>query len=138
MKPKRRRMIYILVLLAALAAAAALVMDAFSDQLQFFYSPSDLLSKPPAIGQTIRLGGMVVEGSLHKDSATFLVTFQLTDLQNSTHVEYRGLLPDLFKEKSGDVVTGQLRADGIFAAETILAKHDENYMPPEVAGALKR
>ncbi len=138
MKPKHRRLIYVLFAMVAIGCAAALVLTAFKDNLQFFFSPTDIKNNPPVAGQTIRLGGMVQAGSIKKDQDKLIVKFRLTDFENSIDVEYRGVLPDLFREDSGAVAIGKIGADGVFAAQSILAKHDENYMPPEVAKSLKK
>ena len=137
MKAKHRRLCYVALLLGVLAASTTLVLDAFSENIQFFYAPSDIAAKHPPVGKTMRVGGMVVPGSIVKDKQSLSVKFTLTDFAHQTAVEYHGALPDLFKENSGAVVIGKLRADGVFAGESVLAKHDENYMPPEVAKSLK-
>lgn len=136
LKPKYRRMIYIAVLLAVVGGAVTMVMNAFSDNMQFFTSPSELLANPPAADRQLRLGGMVVVGSIKRDANTLRVDFRLTDYAAEVAVTYTGAVPDLFKENSGAVVIGSY-ADGVFVAETLMARHDENYMPPEVAAALK-
>lgn len=135
MTRKRRRMLFVLVGLALLGSATALVLSAFQDSLVFFYSPTDLLAKPQAGGRAVRLGGLVERGSVVKDGAT--VHFRVTDLKKSLLVTYKGVLPDLFRESQGVVVEGNLLPDGSFSASEVLAKHDEKYMPPEVAKALK-
>ena len=125
----------------ALGVAAGLALWAVQDNMQFFYSPSDLAAKPVSPGQTIRLGGLVEEGSL-VEAEGLVVRFSITDRVVSTSVTYdqaaHGLLPDLFKEGQGVIVTGAIGAGGSFSASEVLAKHDETYMPPEVADALKR
>jgi len=137
MKAKHKRLIYILIMLSALGGAVALVLNAFSDNLQFFYAPSDILSQPRGTGKVMRLGGMVVPGSIEKSADGLSVTFRVTDFAHETPVRHRGVLPDLFKENSGAVMIGTWDADGVFTAQTVLAKHDEKYMPPEVAKSLK-
>lgn len=132
---KRRRLYLVGASLAALGAAAWLVLGAFEDSVVFFYSPSQLAAEGVQPGQRIRLGGLVAAGSVARDGAT--VRFTLSDGAASTAVAYTGTLPDLFREGQGVVTEGAMRGDGTFAAETVLAKHDENYMPPEVAKKLK-
>ena len=132
MKPKRRRLYIIGLALLCLGAATALVLTAFEDNIVFFYSPTELAEKPDiGPGRMMRIGGLVAEGSVLKNDATVSFT-------NSTvPVSYTGMLPDLFREGQGVVVEGSLGADGRFIATEVLAKHDENYMPKEVADALK-
>src|SRR5688500_2309440 len=136
MTRKQRRMTMIGVCGAILTAAAALVLVALNDQIVFFYSPTDLTKQTMAGGTRVRLGGLVEEGSVARadDGA---VSFALTDTANRIIVTYRGLLPDLFREGQGIVAEGMMAADGTVTAETVLAKHDENYMPKEVVDALK-
>ncbi len=135
MKPKHRRLYVVALALLALGTAAALVLNAFEDNLVFFYSPTDLEQKPVAIGQAIRVGGLVEEGSVVKSGID--VRFTITDGARTVPVAYTGVLPDLFREGQGIVSFGRLSPDGTFRAEEVLAKHDENYMPKEVADALK-
>jgi cytochrome c-type biogenesis protein CcmE len=129
-------MIVVLAGLAALGVASALVLSAFQDNLVFFHSPSDLAAEPIPPERVFRLGGLVEEGSVTRDGNT--IRFRVTDLAQSVPVSYSGLLPDLFREGQGVVAEGRLTADGRFVASNVLAKHDENYMPPEVADSLKR
>ena len=135
MTPKRKRLWLLLGSLAVLGAAATLVLTALNDNIVFFYSPTQLAEKKPAPGQRLRIGGLVAQGSVKKEGQE--VRFVVTDLQKTVAVVYRGLLPDLFREGQGVIAEGMLGADGVFAAREVLAKHDENYMPPEVAKALK-
>jgi cytochrome c-type biogenesis protein CcmE len=137
MTRKRRRMLYVAIGLVLLGSATALVLSAFQDSLVFFYSPTDLLAKPEAAGHAVRLGGLVEQGSVVKESDGITTRFRVTDLKKSLLVAYKGVLPDLFREGQGVVVEGTLLADGSFHANEVLAKHDEKYMPPEVAKALK-
>ncbi len=137
MKPKRRRMILIGLGMLALAGAAALTLTAFEENLVFFYSPSDLAEREMPPGRPFRLGGLVEEDSLMKRNGGLTVEFRITDLSHSVPVTYRGILPDLFGEGQGVVTDGTLGPDGVFVAREVLAKHDENYMPPEVAQALR-
>jgi cytochrome c-type biogenesis protein CcmE len=134
-KPKHRRLFLVLAAMAALGGATALVLNAFEDSLVFFYSPTDLAEKPLVIGQPIRVGGLVKDGTVRK--AGLDVTFAITDGARTVQVAYHGVLPDLFREGQGVVTRGTLGPDGTFLAEEVLAKHDENYMPPEVVDALK-
>lgn len=135
MTRKRQRMYFVLAGLCVLGVAAALVLTAFEDSLVFFHSPSDLTEKQIPAGQNVRLGGLVEEGSVTKDGVT--VHFKVTDLATSVPVLFKGLLPDLFREGQGVVTEGSLNENGVFIATNVLAKHDENYMPPEVAESLK-
>jgi cytochrome c-type biogenesis protein CcmE len=136
MTRKQRRLYFTLTGLAALAVAAALVLSAFQDNLVFFYSPSDVAQKQIPAERRFRLGGLVEPGSVAKAGTT--TAFAVTDNARTIKVVYTGLLPDLFREGQGVVTEGRLNGDGVFMAATVLAKHDENYMPPEVADALKR
>lgn len=136
MKPKRRRLYLMLAGLATLGGAAALVLDAFQDSIVFFLSPSELAEKPLPPGRAIRLGGLVEQGSLERHGTA--VRFKVTDLKRDIRVAYTGILPDLFREGQGVVCEGTLLPDGSFVAASVLAKHDERYMPPEVAAALKK
>jgi cytochrome c-type biogenesis protein CcmE len=135
MSPKRKRLWLLLGSLGVLGAAAALVLSALSDNIVFFYSPSQLAEKhvPPA--RRFRLGGLVEKGSVQKKGDE--VSFRVTDLKQDVEVVYRGILPDLFREGQGVIAEGALGSDGTFVAREVLAKHDEKYMPPEVARALK-
>ena len=121
---------------AALGIAAALVLSAFQKNLVFFFTPSQVAANEAPQGRTFRIGGMVVPGSLKREGVN--VEFTVTDTAKSMRVTYRGQLPDLFREGKGVVAQGQLGADGMFRASEVLAKHDENYMPPEAADAVKR
>lgn len=136
MTRKRRRLYFLLAGMAALGLAAALILAAFRENLVFFYSPTEALEKHVPIGKAFRVGGLVKEGSVVKHGDN--VTFAVTDLVKEIPVAYSGALPDLFREGQGVVAEGALRADGTFQATQILAKHDERYMPPEVAAALKK
>jgi cytochrome c-type biogenesis protein CcmE len=135
MAPKRKRLYLLLGSLGVLGVAAALVLSALNDNLVFFYSPSQVAEKHPAPERRFRLGGLVEAGSVKKAGQE--VRFIVTDTHQSVQVVYRGLLPDLFREGQGVVAEGALGADGVFVAREVLAKHDENYMPPEVAKAIK-
>lgn len=135
MKRKHRRLTLLLLSLGGLAVAAMLVLNAFDDSLVFFYSPSDLAEKPVEPGKRFRLGGLVEEGSIVRDGAT--LRFRVTDLSRAIPVTFVGIVPDLFREGQGVVAEGSLGTDGTFAASDVLAKHDETYMPREVADALR-
>ena len=136
MTRKRRRLVFVLIGVAMLSVATALVLFAFNKNIVFFYSPTDLLAQPQPAGQGFRLGGLVEQGSVAQDGTT--IRFRITDKKNTLLVVYRGVLPDLFREGQGVVVEGSLAPDGSFTASSVLAKHDEKYMPPEVAAALKK
>ncbi|MEY4750911.1 MAG: hypothetical protein RIQ60_3125 [Pseudomonadota bacterium] len=135
MTPRRKRAYIAVGVLAAVGAIAALVLNAFESNLVFFYSPSQVAAKEAPSGRTFRLGGMVETGSVKRDGV--LVNFMVTDTVKTVPVRYSGILPDLFKEGKGVVAQGKIE-DGVFVAREVLAKHDENYMPPEAAEALKR
>ena len=136
MTRKKRRLTAIAGAGAVLALAAALVLVALRDQIVFFYSPTEIADKSLAPGTRVRLGGLVVEGSV-KRASDGSVSFAVTDTANETEITYRGILPDLFREGQGIVAEGVLAAGGTLTAESVLAKHDENYMPKEVVDALK-
>ena len=138
MTRKRRRLLALVVGLGFLGAASALVLAAFSDNLVFFYSPSDLAAKAVAPGRRIRIGGLVEQHSLAREADRNGVTFRVTDGRTVIAVVYDGVLPDLFREGQGVVAEGRRRGDGVFVATSVLAKHDEKYMPREVADALKK
>ena len=139
MTRKQRRMSFVVVGLATLGIAAALVLNALEDSIVFFYSPTDIATKAELKkNQRLRLGGLVKEGSWKKPTTGLTHSFSVTDLSHDVPVTYKGIVPDLFRENQGVVVEGRLMADGSFKADEVLAKHDENYMPPEVAEALKK
>lgn len=134
MKTRHKRMAIAGGVLVVVGAITALVLTAFQSNLVFFYSPTQIQTKEAPVGRTFRLGGLVVEGSIKREGVR--VDFQVTDTAQTVPVRFEGILPDLFKEGKGVVAQGQLR-DGVFEAKEVLAKHDENYMPPEAAEALK-
>ena len=134
MKPRHKRIAIAVGVVAAVGVAVGLVLNAFQSNLVFFYSPSQIASNEAPVNRTFRLGGMVEEGSVKREGVT--VRFVVTDTAKTVPVRYEGILPDLFKEGKGVVAQGQLQ-DGVFVAREVLAKHDENYMPPEAAEALK-
>jgi cytochrome c-type biogenesis protein CcmE len=134
MKPRHKRLAIAVGVVAAVGVAVALVLNAFQSNLVFFYSPSQIAAHEAPANRTFRLGGMVQEGSVKRHGVR--VEFVVTDTAKTVPVHYEGILPDLFKEGKGVVAQGQLK-DGVFVAREVLAKHDENYMPPEAAEALK-
>ena len=138
MKARHRRFAWIAAGLVAIGVAVGLVLNAFQSNLVFFYSPSQVLSKEAPVGRPFRIGGMVESGSLKREKETLTVQFVVTDTAQNVTVRYTGLLPDLFKEGKGVVAQGSLGADGVFTATEVLAKHDENYMPPEAAAAIEQ
>ena len=136
MKTRHTRGLIVVGVLAALSVAVGLVLNAFNSNLVFFYTPTQVAAKEAPTGKTFRVGGLVQQGSVARDGVT--VNFLVTDTAKTVPVRYQGVLPDLFKEGKGVVAQGQLGPDGVFAAREVLAKHDENYMPPEAAEALKK
>ena len=132
---KTRRLYIVLAGMTMLGLAAGLVLFAFQDSLVFFYTPSDLVGKEVKPGQRVRLGGLVADGSVEKDGTT--VRFVVTDYSAELQVTYTGILPDLFRESQGVIAEGSLLPDGSMEATSVLAKHDENYMPKEVSDKLK-
>ena len=136
MKPRHKRLAIVVGGLAALGIAATLVLNAFQSNLVFFFTPTQVANGEAPKGRAFRIGGLVKDGSLQRTDIT--ARFVVTDTAKEIPVAYTGILPDLFKEGKGVVAQGQLGADGVFAAREVLAKHDENYMPPEAAEALKR
>lgn len=138
MKPARRqRLIIILLMLAGVGIAVGLALNSFNDNLMYFYSTTEVKAGKAPEETLFRLGGMVVDGSVNRPGDDLLVQFDLTDFEQQVRVEYTGILPDLFREGQGIVAKGRLNQQGVFVAEEVLAKHDENYMPPEVAESLK-
>lgn len=138
MTRKRARIYGVLLLLLGAGAATGLVLAALKDNISYFRTPTEIVSgnyPERASGHGVRLGGLVEKGSVRREGD--VVTFSVTDLANSLPVRYQGIVPDLFREGQGVVAEGKMNAEGVFAAHTILAKHDENYMPPEAAHALK-
>jgi len=136
MTRKQRRLTFLGSAMAVLIVAVALVLTALQDTLMFFYSPSDLDQTGPQANEAFRLGGLVKEGSVEQLDGG-VVAFTITDLAATVPVRYKGILPDLFREGQGVVTQGRLNEQGVFVADEVLAKHDENYMPAEVADALK-
>ena len=138
MTRKRKRLLVVLLGLGMLGIASALVLFAFNDNLVFFMSPSDLASKGAPETRRLRLGGLVETGSVARQADGRTIDFRVTDGNSTVPVVFSGVLPDLFREGQGVVVEGALGRNGVFKADTVLAKHDERYMPPEVADALKK
>jgi cytochrome c-type biogenesis protein CcmE len=137
MSPRRKRMVVIGLLVLGMGLATALILRAFNQNLMYFYSTSDVVAGKAPSARDFRIGGLVVNGSLKRLPNSLTVNFVLSDLKKEVTVTYTGILPDLFREGQGIVANGQLGADGVFKAREVLAKHDENYMPPEVAASLK-
>jgi len=135
MKPRHKRLAIAAGILSVVGIAAALVLNAFQSNLVFFYTPTQVAANEAPTARNFRLGGLVVAGSVKREGVS--VNFMVTDTAKTVPVKFEGILPDLFKEGKGVVAQGQLR-DGVFQAREVLAKHDENYMPPEAAEALKR
>ncbi|APV51193.1 cytochrome c biogenesis protein CcmE [Betaproteobacteria bacterium GR16-43] len=138
MKPRTKRAAWIMAGIAALGVAVALVLNAFQSNLVFFFTPTQVAANEAPRDRAFRIGGLVEAGSLARDSDALTVRFKVTDTARTIPVVYTGILPDLFKEGKGVVAQGKLGPDGVFRASEILAKHDENYMPPAAADALKK
>jgi len=138
MKPRHKKLTIIIASVAALGLSATLVLDAFQSNLVFFFSPTQVAANEAPLGKSFRIGGLVEEGSVKRQSDGVTVNFVVTDTAKVIPVVYTGILPDLFKEGKGVVAQGKLSSDGIFRADEVLAKHDENYMPPEAAAALEQ
>jgi cytochrome c-type biogenesis protein CcmE len=136
MKSRHKRLALLVGGLAALGVAAALILSAFRENLVFFFSPSDVVAQKAPRDRSFRIGGLVQEGSVRRDGV--LVSFKVTDTAQTVPVVYQGILPDLFREGKGVVAQGKLGADGVFRASEVLAKHDENYMPPEASHAVEQ
>jgi cytochrome c-type biogenesis protein CcmE len=136
MTRKQRRLVLIGVAGAVLMSATGLVLSALNDEIVFFRTPTELAERQVGVGDRVRMGGLVAEGSVERTGETD-VRFAVTDTASTIPVVYTGILPDLFREGQGVVTEGRLGTDGVFVADTVLAKHDENYMPKEVADALK-
>ena len=136
MKAKHQRLVLVALGVTAVMGASALALSALKDEAAFFYAPGDVVGKSPPVGRGVRLGGMVEEGSIRRQPDGVSIAFTVTDGKARVPVTFSGIAPDLFKEKSGVVAEGQFRPDGSFAADNLLAKHDERYMPPEMAGKM--
>jgi cytochrome c-type biogenesis protein CcmE len=138
MTPRQRRMLLVALIVVGVGAATTFALTAFQENLLYFYSPSDVAAGKAPNDKSFRLGGMVPEGSFKRAPGSMEATFTLTDYGHNITVKYAGVLPDLFREGQGVVARGRLGPDGVFIAEEVLAKHDENYMPPDVADALRK
>ncbi len=136
MKTRHKRLLLIFAGLVVLGAVVALVLNAFQSNLVFFFSPTQVAAGEAPKGKPFRIGGMVKEGSIQREADGVTLRFAITDTERDIAVKYKGILPDLFKEGKGAVVQGRIGEDGIFVAKEVLAKHDENYMPPEAAKAV--
>lgn len=136
MTPRRQRMMFALAIVAGVGLAVALALAAIQQNMRYFYDASQIKSGEAPVGVTIRVGGLVLAGSVQRNDKAD-VEFDVTDLKQQVRIRYTGILPDLFREGQGIIAIGKLGADGIVIAEDVLAKHDENYMPPEVAKSLK-
>lgn len=138
MTPRHRRLTAVILVLVGVAVAAGLALKAFNKNILYYYTPSQVAAGAARPGQAFRMGGLVTNGSVQRTPGSMTVRFTLTDMQHSVPIVYTGILPDLFREGQGIVVHGALAADGQFTADEVLAKHDEKYMPPEIAAAIKR
>jgi cytochrome c-type biogenesis protein CcmE len=138
MKPRHKKLALIVLVVAGLGVAVALVLNAFNSNLVFFFSPTQVAAGEAPTSRAFRIGGRVEEGSIKREADGLTTRFVVTDTAKTIPVTYTGILPDLFKEGKGVVAEGRLGADGLFAANQVLAKHDENYMPPEAASAIEQ
>ncbi len=138
MTPRHKRLVFASLLVGCCAVAAGLVLNAFRSNVVFFFSPSDVVAQKAPQERLFRMGGLVEDGSVQRQANGITVRFSVTDTVQRVPVEYTGILPDLFREGKGVVTQGRLGPDGVFRAQEVLAKHDENYMPPEAASALER
>ena len=138
MTPRRRRMVLVGLILLGVSAAAVFALTAFQDNLLYYYPPADVAAGKAPVDRVFRLGGMVEEGSVKRETGSMEVRFVVTDFQKDVTVSYSGVLPDLFRDGQGVIARGKLGSDGVFVAQEVLAKHDENYMPPEVAESLRK
>ncbi len=137
MTPRQRRIVLVVGILAGVSMAGALALRAFQENVMFFFDPSQVAAGEAPTGERFRLGGMVKPGTVNRQAGSLDMRFVVTDFQRDVPVRYSGVVPDLFRENQGVVAHGRLGGDGVFVADEILAKHDENYMPPEVARAIK-
>ena len=138
MKPRKKKFVFIIIALVALSAAVGLVLYALKDNVSLYFTPTQVYNKEAPQGRSFRIGGLVEEGSVKRQKDGLTVHFTITDKVRGMPVVYKGILPDLFKEGKGVVAQGKLETDNVFHAEEVLAKHDENYMPPEAADALAK
>jgi len=137
MTPRQKRMATVAAIIAGVGIATAFALQAFQQNLLYYYSPSQILAGEAPESRSFRVGGLVQDGSVQRAPGSLEVRFTLTDFSNTVGVSYTGVLPDLFREGQGIIARGKLKDDGVFVAEEVLAKHDENYMPPEVKDSLK-
>lgn len=137
MKRKHKRLTFVIIAMGLLGIAVGLVLMAFEESIVFFNSPTDIVTKQPSPNKRLRLGGLVEDGSVMREPGSAIVRFKVTDMENSVDVSFEGILPDLFREGQGVITEGKY-INGVFQASEVLAKHDEKYMPPEVADALKK
>lgn len=135
--PRKQRMIFVGVMVVGVAAAVTLALLAIGENMLYFFSPTQIENGEAPLGRTLRVGGLVVPGSVVREPGSLTIQFELTDNRELLTVRFSGILPDLFREGQGIVATGSLKPDGLFVAAEVLAKHDEQYMPPEVAEALE-
>jgi len=138
LKPKHQRLVLLCAALTALGGAGALAITTLGDKATYFYAPSDVFAHAPAAGEAIRLGGLVQRGTVAKQPDGTTIAFRVTDNARDVPVRYTGIVPDLFREGQGVIAEGHFDGGGTFIADTVLAKHDEKYMPPEVAGSLHK
>lgn len=138
MKPRHKKFAFIVTAVVGVSLAVLFILDALQSNVAFFHSPSDVFAGKAPTDRTFRLGGMVKQGSLKKNTDSLKIGFTITDYEKEIRVTYEGILPDLFREGQGVITQGRLQKDKTFIATEVLAKHDENYMPPEVAAALKK
>ncbi len=135
---RKKRLLLVVLMVVGVAVATGLAINAFNENLMFYYPPSEVVTGKAPADHPFRMGGLVTRGSVRRLTNDLTVQFDLTDTQQTVTVEYTGILPDLFREGQGIISLGRLRDDGVFVAEEVLAKHDENYMPPEVADTLNK
>lgn len=138
MKPRQKRFMFIVAAVAGLAAAVGLVLNALENNVSLYFTPTQVFNNEAPHGRSFRIGGLVEEGSVKRETDGLTVNFVITDKHKSIPVIFKGILPDLFKEGKGVVAQGRVEADGVMRADEVLAKHDENYMAPEAADALKK
>ena len=138
MKPRQKRFFFIVIGIAAVGVAVWLVLNALKNNVSLYFTPTQVYNKEAPQGRSFRIGGLVEQGSVKREGDGLTVHFAITDTHKSLPVVYKGILPDLFREGKGVVAQGKMEADGVMHAEEVLAKHDENYMPPEAADALKK
>ena len=138
MKPRQKRLMFIVAAVVGLAAAVGLVLNALENNVSLYFTPTQVFNNEAPHGRSFRIGGLVEEGSVKRQADGLTVNFVITDRHKSIPVVYKGILPDLFTEGKGVVAQGRVEADGVMRADEVLAKHDENYMAPEAADALKK